>query len=130
MFVPRQCAPGGSMKHAFSFLFVAAVGLCAFGCTPPVEKTCERLSELADKEAKDKDTKSNFSNDKCMKKLNEMKERDADAYKCAAKMAKNMTKFETALFAISICDKNAPSKKSSDDDDDKAKKKKKSSDDE
>jgi hypothetical protein len=71
--------------------------------------------------------------------MNEMKERDAEAYKCTAKVIAKLSNLDTAFMAISICDKNKPKKgaddddkKKSDDDDDTAskKKKKKSSDDE
>ncbi len=108
---------------------IAATVLLAFmtGCTPSPEETCKRLDDLASKE-KDFD----LSMKKCLAKMKEMKERDPDAYKCASKMAK-LSRLDTALLGISICDKkNSKSKKkSSDDDDDDApkKKKKKSSDD-
>ena len=127
------------MKHAVPVLFVAALGLVGIGCTPSPEKTCDKLQELADKEAESGKKSFKLSRDKCLKNMNEMKERDAEAYKCTAKVIAKLSSLDTAFMAISICDKNKP-KKSADDDDDKKKrdddddsakkKKKKSSDDE
>jgi hypothetical protein len=122
------------MKHA-SFILIAAFGLAALGCTPPPEKTCDKLQELADKENEGKSKKYNLSRDKCLKNMNEMKERDPEAYKCAAKVIQKLSSLDTAFLAISVCDKNKPKKgadddkKSDDDDDSSKKKKKKSSDD-
>ena len=127
------------MKHAVPVLFVAALGLVGIGCTPSPEKTCDKLQELADKEAESGKKSFKLSRDKCLKNMNEMKERDAEAYKCTAKVIAKLSSLDTAFMAISICDKNKPKKsadddddkKKSDDDDDSAKKKKKkSSDDE
>lgn len=106
---------------------VVVVGLAAIGCTPPPEKTCDRLQELADKEneGKGKGEKYNLSREKCLKNMNELKERDPEAYKCAAKGVQKLSSLDTAFLLISVCDKNKPSKsKKSDDDDDKKKKKK------
>ncbi len=118
------------MKHAAPFLFIAAVGFAAIGCTPSPEKTCDKLQELADKENDSKSSGKGFnlSREKCIKNMNEMKERDPDAYKCASKVIQKLSSLDTAFLAISVCDKNKP-KKSADDDDDKPKKKKKSDDD-
>ena len=127
------------MKHAVPVLFVAALGLVGIGCTPSPEKTCDKLQELADKEAESGKKSFKLSRDKCLKNMNEMKERDAEAYKCTAKVIAKLSSLDTAFMAISICDKYKPKKsadddddkKKSDDDDDSAKKKKKkSSDDE
>lgn len=121
------------MKHAASFIFIAAVGFAAVGCTPSPEKTCDKLQELADKENESKSSGKkpfNLSREKCIKNMTEMKERDADAYKCASKVIQKLSSLDTAFLAISVCDKNKPKKSAADDDDDdKPKKKKKSSDD-
>lgn len=124
------------MKHAAPFLFIVAVGLAAIGCTPTPEKTCDRLQELAEKEneGKSESKKYELSRKKCLENMNEMKERDPDAYKCAAKGVQKLSSLDTAFLLISVCDKNKPKKsKSSDDDDsdksDKKKKKKSTSDD-
>lgn len=124
------------MKH-LAALAVFALG--ALGCTPTPEKTCEKLQELADKEIPMPGKKPfSLSMSKCIKNMNEMKERDPAAYKCAAKIVAKMSSLDTAFLAISVCDKDKP-KKSADDDDkdsksdddskDTKKKKKKSSDD-
>jgi hypothetical protein len=127
------------MKHAVPVLFVTALGLFGIGCTPSPEKTCDKLQELADKEAESGKKSFKLSREKCITNMNEMKERDAEAYKCTAKVIAKLSNLDTAFMAISICDKNKPKKgaddddkKKSDDDDDTAskKKKKKAADDE
>jgi hypothetical protein len=134
------------MKHAVPLLVVTALGLLGIGCTPTPEKTCDKLQELADKEADSSSSKKPFklSREKCLKNMNEMKERDPEAYKCTAKVIAKLSNLDTAFMAISVCDKNKPKKsaddddektekaekKKTDDDDDAPKKKKKSSDDE
>ena len=58
---------------------------------------------------------------KCMKNMNEMKERDPEAYKCSAKLiaSKKLTgSLDTAMIAISVCDKHNPRKKGKKIDDD------------
>lgn len=93
------------------------------GCAPPSpEETCDRLKELSKQE---KDDDFEFDRSKCVKKMDELKSRDADAYKCAAKMVKKLDRWETAILAVSVCDPK--SKDKDDDDDDKDKKKSKAS---
>lgn len=106
------------MKHVVSSLAVVALALGAFGCTPTPEQTCNKLQELADKE-KESSSKKPFqlSMSKCIKNMEEMKERDPDAYKCAAKIVKKLSNLDTAFLAISVCDKNKPKKSSTDSDD-------------
>lgn len=127
------------MKHAVPVVVVTALGLLGIGCTPSPEKTCDKLQELADKEAESSSKKPfKLSREKCLKNMNEMKERDPEAYKCTAKVIAKLSNLDTAFMAISVCDKNKP-KKGADDDDDKkksdddeestSKKKKKKSDD-
>jgi len=113
---------------------LAAFALGALGCTPTPEKTCERLKELADKEVETPGKKPfELSMSKCLKNMNEMKERDPAAYKCAAKMVSKLSSLDVALLGISVCDKDKPkkeddeSKSAKDDDDSKSKKKKKKS---
>ena len=129
------------MKHAVPMLLVAALGLFGIGCTPSPEKTCDKLQELADKEAESGKKGFKLSRDKCLKNMNEMKERDPDAYKCTAKVIQKLSSLDTAFSAIALCDYKNKGKKTDDDDSDKkkksddedeapAKKKKKSSDDE
>jgi hypothetical protein len=71
--------------------------------------------------------------------MNEMKQRDPEAYKCAAKTIAKLDNLDTAFLAISVCDPNSPKDKKSGDDkakgdddddkgDDKGKKKSKSDD--
>lgn len=100
---------------------LAALALGAFGCTPTPEKTCERLRELADKDS-DTPGKKPFelSMSKCLKNMNEMKERDPAAYKCAAKMVSKLSSLDTALLGISVCDKDKPKKSDKNDDEEKA----------
>lgn len=121
---------------------VAAFALGALGCTPTPEKVCNHLQELADKDTPmPGDKPFHLSMSKCLKNMNELKERDAEAYKCTAKLVTKLSTLNAAFTAISVCDKNKPKKSSSDDDDDtksskdddsssKKKKSKKSSDDE
>ena len=126
------------MKHA-PFILIFAVGTAALGCTPTPEKTCDKLQELAEKESESKSSGKPYSlsRDKCLKNMNEIKERDPEAYKCAAKVIQKLSSLDTAFLAISVCDKNKKKKsaddddkKPSDDDDTPKKKKKKSADDE
>ncbi|MBK7399058.1 MAG: hypothetical protein IPJ34_22930 [Myxococcales bacterium] len=105
------------MKRALLTLVLLAF---AGGCTPTPEAVCKKLEELGEKE------KGSFklSTSKCLKSMNELKERDPDAYKCAAKTIVKLSNLDTAFLALSVCDKNKPKKsKSADDDDDKGKKK-------
>ncbi|MGZ3420235.1 MAG: hypothetical protein ACXWUG_05440 [Polyangiales bacterium] len=127
------------MKNALGVLVLAALGLGAFGCTPSPEKTCEKLQKLAEEESSKKSGDKPFvlSMDKCLSNMNEMKERDPEAYKCTAKVIAKLSNLDTAFLAISVCDKNKPKKdkdkgdkdKGDDDDKDTKKKKKKSDDD-
>lgn len=106
---------------------LAAFALGALGCTPTPEKTCERLQELADKEKSSSYSgKKPFqlSMSKCIKNMNELKERDPSAYKCAAKMVSKLSSLDTAFLAISVCDKDKPKKSDKDDDDESATKSK------
>ena len=107
------------MKRALSTTVLLAF---VAGCTPTPEQTCKKLDQLGSRE---KDFELNMS--KCLKKMRELEERDPDGYKCAAKMVSKLSSLDTALMAISLCDKSKGQKKSSDDDDDAPKKKKKKS---
>lgn len=100
-----------------------ALAAFAFGCTPSPEKTCDRLQELADKDK----SKFDLSRSKCIANMTEMKERDPDAYKCAAKTVAKLDSLDLAFKAISICDYKKPKKKASDDDDSSSSKSSKSS---
>ena len=100
-----------ALAALFGFAFVA--------CTPSPEKTCQKLKELGEKDKSGDGFKLDM--DKCLKNMNEMKTRDADAYKCAAKTIANLDDLDTAFLAISVCDPNAPKDKKKGDDDDKAK---------
>lgn len=119
------------MKPPTKRIFIAAVlSVAALGCTPSPEKTCEKLQELADKEKESGSSKKPFSlsMSKCVDNMNEMKQRDPQAYKCAAKVIAKLSSLDTAFLAISVCDKDKPKKSADDDapaDDDKPKKKKK-----
>lgn len=126
------------MKHA-PFILILAVGAAALGCTPSPEKTCDKLQELAEKENDSKGSSKPYSlsRDKCLSNMNELKERDPEAYKCASKVIQKLSSLDTAFLAISVCDKNKPKKKAAAADEDKAsdddapkKKKKKAADDE
>jgi hypothetical protein len=98
---------------ALSVAFV--VGGFGAGCTPTPEDTCHRLDELSKRDA------SGFSLSwkKCMARMSEMKDRDPEAYRCTAKTVAKLQSIDTALLAVSVCDKGGPSsrgKKSSADD--------------
>lgn len=138
---PSDCARARARDSWYSFrmrrlplLASVVLAVAAFGCTPSPEQTCEKLDQLA----KD-DPKGSFklSHEKCLANMTEMKERDPDAYKCAAKIVKGTKSLDVAFLGIGICDKNKPKKgdddtekaKKGDDDEGSSKKKKKSSDD-
>lgn len=113
------------MKSIVTALAVATLGLFAFGCTPSPEKTCEHLQKLADEDNAKKMTGEkpfNLSMEKCIANMNEMKERDPEAYKCTAKTVKALSHLDTAFLAISVCDKNAPKKSKGGDDGEKTEK--------
>jgi len=87
---------------------VGAIALAAVfalvGCTPSPQQTCDKLKDLAEKDKKKVD------NDKCLKFMNELKDRDADDYKCAAKTVKSLSSYDTAQLAIMVCDKSGRKK--------------------
>lgn len=90
-----------------------ALALAAFGCTPTPEQTCDKLAQLSDQDFY-KDLKKpgkSFAKDKCLTVMEEMKARDANAYKCAAEMIKTTTSIDNAFLEIAICDKNRPKDK-------------------
>ena len=96
----------------FAFVVVA--------CTPSPEKTCDKLKELGQKDAKSLiENGAPFELDmgKCIANMNEMKQRDPEAYKCAAKTIAKLDDLDTAFMAISVCDPNNPKNKKSHDDD-------------
>ncbi len=108
---------------------VAVLFAVALGCTPAPQETCDKLQKLSEESTSTK----KLSMSKCLEVMSEMKERDAQAYKCAAKLVAKLNSYDTAILAVGICDKNRPDKKkTSDDADDEApkKKKKKAADDE
>ena len=119
-----------ALLASFGFAFVA--------CTPSPEKTCEKLKELGEKDTTyviENGAPFKLDMGKCLSNMNEMKTRDPDAYKCAAKTIAKLDDLDTAFLAISVCDPNNPkdkkkgdddtAKSGDDDDDDKGKKGKK-----
>ncbi len=103
---------------------IAVVGLAALGlvgCTPTPEETCQKLEDLS----KTDPYGFKLSWSKCLTRMNEIKDRDSSAYRCAAKGIKGTSSIDTALLLVSICDKNGPSaekkKKDKDKDDDEPK---------
>jgi hypothetical protein len=81
-------------------LFLASVLFLLGGCTPSPAETCQRLEDLAAKDP----AGFKLSTAKCLARMNEMKERDGDAYKCAARTVAKLPNIETALLAVSVCD--------------------------
>jgi hypothetical protein len=120
--------------NRLSLAAAAAFALGAIGCTPSPEKTCNKLQELAEKDSSSSSKKPfKLSMSKCLENMNELKARDPEAYKCAAKMVSKLSSLDTAFLAISVCDKSwgkkaddgAASKSKDDDAEDEAPKKKK-----
>lgn len=74
--------------------------LALVGCAPTPEATCDRLEALAAKDA----SHMQLSHARCIARMREMKERDPDAYRCAARTVAKLTSLETALLAVSVCD--------------------------
>jgi hypothetical protein len=112
------------------FAFPLVLALVA--CTPSPEKTCQKLKELGDKDTKyvvENGAPFQLDMSKCLANMNEMKQRDPEAYKCAAKTIDKLDDLDTAFLAISVCDSNNPKNKQDNDDkkkgddDDKGKKK-------
>ena len=62
-------------------LALGAFGMFGVGCTPSPEETCHRLDDLGRKDPGG----FSLSMKKCMARMNEMRERDPDAYKCTAR---------------------------------------------
>ncbi|MGZ3420281.1 MAG: hypothetical protein ACXVEF_36310 [Polyangiales bacterium] len=81
-------------------LLAALFGALANGCTPSPSDTCKRLEDLGAKDP----AGFKLSMSKCMDRMNEMKERDPEAYKCAARTVAKLTSIDTALLAVSVCD--------------------------
>jgi len=103
-----------TLRALFASVAFAALALSGVGCTPTPEETCNRLDDLGRKDP----AGFKLSMGKCMARMNEMKDRDPDAYKCAAKTVAKLTSIDTALLAVSVCDQGGPSskkKKSGDD---------------
>ena len=129
------------MKQRAFVVFGAPALALAFllGCTPSPEATCERVMKLAEEEASKKDheikeAKKTKLMDKCVTEMKEMKEKDADAYKCTAKCIKAVKQLDDAFMCMGLCNYKPKDKAKdkdkdkSDDDDDKKKKKSKSDD--
>lgn len=95
------------------------------GCAPPSpEETCDKLKELSKQE---KDDDFEFDRKKCVAKMEEMKSRDPDAYKCAAKTVKSLKEWDLAIVAVSVCDPKGKDKDDDEKDKDKDKDKDKKS---
>ena len=104
--------------------FLAPFALALVACTPSPEKTCEKLKEIGEKDTTyviENGAPFQLDMSKCLTNMNEMKQRDPEAYKCAAKTIAKLDSLDTAFLAISVCDPNNPKDKKKDDDDDKAK---------
>ncbi len=80
--------------------FLLPVLLVLFGCTPTPEDTCKRLEGLGEKDP----AGFKLSMSKCLARMNEMRERDPEAYKCAARTVSKLTSIDHALLAVSVCD--------------------------
>lgn len=94
----RRASPVYVDMRACVFVLLALLALV--GCTPSPSDTCKRLDGLATSEP----SGFQLSMDKCLARMNEMKERDPDAYKCAARTIARVTSIDTALLAVSVCD--------------------------
>jgi hypothetical protein len=100
---------------------LAPFALALVACTPSPEKTCEKLKEIGEKDTTyviENGAPFQLDMSKCLANMNEMKTRDPEAYKCAAKTIAKLDSLDTAFLAISVCDPNNPKNKK---DDDKAK---------
>jgi hypothetical protein len=87
------------------------------GLVPAPEQTCDKLQELADKDAAERETGKPFklSREKCLKNLYEMAARDPKAYVCSARVIAKLTNLDTAFAAISLCDRNRPGTENTED---------------
>ena len=98
----------------FMLATALVLGTLAIGCTPSPEKVCNHMLDLAkaetkgDKAMSDEEKKKGF--DACVKGGNEMKEKDAEAWKCTAKCSMAAEDFKAARH----CDDNCVSKKTGD----------------
>ena len=91
----RSCPVYGYMRR---FLVLCLLGL--LGCTPSPSERCKRLETLGAKDP----AGFKLSMEKCVARMTEMRERDPDAYKCAARTVARLTTIDTALLAVSVCD--------------------------
>ncbi len=97
-------------------LVLLSAGIVGIGtaCTPSPEETCNKLDELGKKDP----AGFKLSMGKCMARMSEMKQRDPEAYKCAARTVAKLSSIDTALLAVSVCDPGgvgAKKKKSAED---------------
>lgn len=83
-----------------SVVCLCLLGLLFLGCTPSPSATCKRLDDLGSKEP----AGFKLSMDKCLARMNEMKERDPDAYRCTARTVPKLSSIDSALLAVSVCD--------------------------
>jgi hypothetical protein len=86
--------------RARSLAPILVLFLSFVGCTPSPSDTCHRLEDLGSKDP----SGFKLSMDKCLARMNEMRERDPDAYKCAARTVAKLSSIDTALLAVSVCD--------------------------
>src|SRR5262245_26549338 len=94
---------GGMSLRTLALLLPFAFALVA--CTPSPEKTCQKLKELGDKDTKyvvENGAPFQLDMSKCLANMNEMKQRDPEAYKCAAKTIDKLDDLDTAFLAISV----------------------------
>jgi hypothetical protein len=87
-------------RWSFVLSLVLLAGGATTGCTPSPSDTCKRLDDLGSKDP----AGFKLSMDKCLARMNEMKERDPDAYRCTARTVSKLSSIDTALLAVSVCD--------------------------
>jgi hypothetical protein len=109
--------------------FTLAIGAFAVGCTPSPEKVCAHVIDIVSKEMKGEmkmsDDDKKKAQDDCVKKGQEQKEKEPDAWKCESKCAMDATNFEGMMKCEDTCGtKKKKGEGKSDKGDDDSKKKK------
>ena len=88
------------LRFVLSLLVLGVSSLSSSACTPTPSDTCKRLEDLGAKDP----AGFKLSMDKCLARMNEMRERDPDAYQCTARTVYKLSSIDSALLAVSVCD--------------------------
>lgn len=97
------------IRSVFAACFSLVIAASLVGCGNSPESMCKKFTELEKKAGKEKKEEKD-SMDKCVKDLNEMKEKNPKQYECASPCADKGT-YDEAFTCFTTCIKDNPDAK-------------------